>query len=48
MTVTSPTAGTVQISGVNGTGSSTYGTDVTTPLVLVANTAATVTAVPRL
>ncbi|MET8151676.1 hypothetical protein ACIBSW_38200 [Actinoplanes sp. NPDC049668] len=48
VTVTSPAAGTVQISGVQGTGSSTYGTDVTTPLVLAANTAVAVTAVPRL
>jgi hypothetical protein len=48
ITVTSPAAGTVQISGAQGTGSSTYGTDVTTPLALAANTAVTVTAVPHL
>ena len=48
VTVTSPAAGTVQVSGVQGTGSSTYGTDVTTPIALAANTAVTVTAVPHL
>jgi hypothetical protein len=48
VTVASPAAGTVQISGAQGTGSSTYGSDVTTPIALAANTAVTVTAVPRL
>ncbi|MEU8229107.1 hypothetical protein AB0C12_05805 [Actinoplanes sp. NPDC048967] len=48
ITVTSPAAGTVQISGAQGTGASTYGTDVTTTLALAANTAVTVTAVPHL
>jgi hypothetical protein len=48
VTVTSPAAGTVQVSGVQGTGSSTYGTDVTTPIALAAGTAVTVTAVPHL
>ena len=36
-----------QISGVQGTGASTYGTDVTSPVTLAANTAVTLTAVPR-
>jgi hypothetical protein len=48
ITVTSPAAGTVQITGAQGTGSSTYGTDVTTPLAVEADTAITVTAVPHL
>jgi hypothetical protein len=48
VTVTSPAAGTVQITGVQGAGSSTYGTDVTTPLAVEADTAVTVTAVPHL
>ncbi|MEV4703241.1 hypothetical protein [Actinoplanes sp. NPDC049316] len=47
VTVSSPAAGTVQVSGVQGAGSTTYGTDVTTPLPLTAGTAVTVTAVPR-
>lgn len=45
--VSSPLTGTLQISGVQGTGSSTYGSDVTTPVALTANTAVTLTAVPR-
>jgi hypothetical protein len=48
VTVSSATAGTVQVGGAQGTGSSTYGTDVTTPVVLAANTAVTVPAVPHL
>ncbi|GAA3955119.1 Agd3-related carbohydrate-binding protein [Actinoplanes auranticolor] len=48
ITVTSPAAGTLQISGAQGTGASTYGTDVTTTLALAADTAVTVTAVPHL
>jgi len=48
VTVTSPAAGTVQVSGVQAASSSTYGTDITAPLVLAANTAVTVTAAPHL
>ncbi|GIE95500.1 Agd3-related carbohydrate-binding protein [Paractinoplanes rishiriensis] len=45
--VTSPAAGTVQLSGAQTAGSTTYGSDVTAPVALAANTAVTVTAVPR-
>ncbi|WP_306204087.1 Agd3-related carbohydrate deacetylase [Actinoplanes sp. RD1] len=48
VTVTSPLAGTVQLSGVNTAASTTYGTDRTAPVTLTANTAVTVTAAPRL
>jgi hypothetical protein len=47
VTVTSPVAGTVQISGVQAAGSSTYGTDVMAPVALTAGTGVTLTAVPR-
>jgi hypothetical protein len=47
VTVTSPLAGTAEISGVQGDSSRTYGSDVTTPVALAANTAVTLTAVPR-
>jgi hypothetical protein len=47
VTVTSPLAGTVQISGVQAATSTTYGSDVTAPVTLAANTAVTVTAAPR-
>jgi peptidoglycan/xylan/chitin deacetylase (PgdA/CDA1 family)/predicted lipoprotein with Yx(FWY)xxD motif len=47
VTVTSPLAGTVEISGVQTDTSSTYGSDVTAPVALAANTAVTVPAVPR-
>jgi hypothetical protein len=45
--VTSPLAGTVQISGVQAAGATTYGSDVTSAVPLTANTAVTVTAAPR-
>jgi hypothetical protein len=47
VTVSSPAAGTVQVGGVQGANSRSYGTDVTTPIVLAAGTAVTVTAAPR-
>ncbi|WP_030437157.1 hypothetical protein [Actinoplanes subtropicus] len=47
VTVTSPLAGTVEITGVQGASSRTYGSDVTTPVALGANTAVTLAAVPR-
>ncbi|MGK5682791.1 hypothetical protein [Actinoplanes sp. URMC 104] len=47
VTVTSPAAGTLQVSGVQGTGATTYGSDVTTPVALSAATAVTVAAAPR-
>ncbi|GAA2523427.1 hypothetical protein Ahu01nite_056530 [Winogradskya humida] len=47
VTVTSPLTGTVQLSGVTAATSSTYGSDVSAPIALVANTAVTVTAAPR-
>jgi hypothetical protein len=47
VTVTSPLAGTAQISGVHASNASTYGTDVVVPVALTANTAVTLTAVPR-
>jgi hypothetical protein len=48
VTVTSPLTGTVQLSGVQTAASSTYGSDVSGPVALTANTAVTVTAAPRL
>ncbi|WP_246614867.1 Agd3-related carbohydrate-binding protein [Paractinoplanes bogorensis] len=47
VTVTSPAAGTLQVSGVTGTASTTYGTDVTTPVAITAGTPVTVPATPR-
>jgi hypothetical protein len=47
ITVTSPVAGTVQISGVQASNSSTYGTDISAPVDVQANTPVTLTAVPR-
>ena len=47
VTVTSSLAGTVQISGVQTATSTTYGSDVTAPVTLTANTAVTLTAAPR-
>jgi hypothetical protein len=47
VTVTSPLAGTVQLSGVQTAESTTYGTDVSAPVTLAANTAVTVSAAPR-
>ena len=47
VTVTSPLAGTVQISGVQTATSTTYGSDVTAPVALAAGTPVTVTAAPR-
>ncbi|WP_199516192.1 Agd3-related carbohydrate-binding protein [Nucisporomicrobium flavum] len=47
VTVSSPAAGTVQVSGVQGAGATTYGSDVTTPLPLTAGAPVTVTAAPR-
>jgi hypothetical protein len=47
VTVASPAAGTVQVSGVQTAGSTTYGSDVSAPLTLTAGTAVTVTAAPR-
>lgn len=49
ITVTSPAAGTVQLGGVTAAtaGASTYGTDVTVPVTLTANTAVTFNAAPR-
>ncbi|WP_433342791.1 hypothetical protein [Micromonospora sp. CA-111912] len=50
ITVTSPAAGTLRLGGVTTAtaGASTYGTDVTVPVTLVANTAVTFDAAPRL
>ena len=47
VTVTSPLAGTVEIGGVQTASSRTYGSDVTAPVALEANTAVTLTAAPR-
>jgi hypothetical protein len=47
VTVTSPQAGTAEISGVQTATSRTYGSDVTAPVALAANTAVTLTAAPR-
>ena len=49
ITVTSPAAGSLQLGGVTTatTGATTYGTDVTVPVTLVANTAVTFDAAPR-
>lgn len=47
VTVTSPLAGTVQISGVQTATTTAYGSDRTAPVTLTANTAVTVTAAPR-
>jgi hypothetical protein len=47
VTVSSPLAGTAQVSGVQAANSSTYGTDLMAPVALAANTAVTLTAVPR-
>jgi hypothetical protein len=47
VTVTSPSAGKVTVSGAQGTGSSTYGTDVATPVTLTAGASVTVAATPR-
>jgi hypothetical protein len=47
VTVSSPLAGTAQVSGVQASNSSTYGTDLMAPVALAANTAVTLTAVPR-
>ncbi|WP_305784161.1 hypothetical protein [Symbioplanes lichenis] len=48
VTVTSPAAGTVQLSGINTADSTTYGSDRSGPVTLAANTPVTVTAAPRL
>ncbi|MEU7978413.1 hypothetical protein AB0B63_07755 [Micromonospora sp. NPDC049081] len=50
ITVTSPAAGSLQLGGVAATttGAGTYGTDVTVPVTLAANTPVTFTAAPRL
>jgi hypothetical protein len=48
ITVTSPAAGTVRVSGAQATGATTYGTDVTAPIALTAGTPVTVPAVPHL
>ncbi|AGL18810.1 hypothetical protein [Actinoplanes sp. N902-109] len=48
VTVTSPLTGTLQLSGVQTATSSTYGSDVSAPVALTANTPVTVTAAPRL
>ncbi|MFY1691193.1 hypothetical protein [Plantactinospora sp. WMMB782] len=49
ITVTSPAAGTVQLGGVTAAtaGATSYGTDVTVPVTLTANTAVTFDAAPR-
>ena len=47
ITVTSPAAGTVEITGAQSATARTYGSAVTTPAALAANTAVTLTAVPR-
>ncbi|HEY0002589.1 MAG TPA: hypothetical protein VGB74_19210 [Actinoplanes sp.] len=47
VTVTSPLAGSLQLSGVQTEWSSSYGTDVSASVSLTANTAVTVTAAPR-
>jgi hypothetical protein len=47
VTVTSPLAGTVQVGGVQAANATAYGSDVTAPVALAANTAVTVTAAPR-
>lgn len=49
ITVTSPAAGALRLAGVTTTttGATTYGTDVTVPVTLVANTAVTFAAAPR-
>jgi hypothetical protein len=47
VTVTSPLTGTLQLSGVQAAGATTYGSDITAPVPLTANTAVTVTAAPR-
>ncbi|MEV6303582.1 hypothetical protein AB0M02_29520 [Actinoplanes sp. NPDC051861] len=47
VTVTSSLAGTVQVGGVQAAGATTYGTDVTAPVTLTANTPVTLTAAPR-
>jgi hypothetical protein len=50
ITVTSPAAGSLQLGGVTTatTGATSYGTDVTVPVTLAANTAVTFNAAPRL
>jgi hypothetical protein len=47
VTVTSPQAGTVEVGGVQAANSRTYGSDVTAPVPVAADTAVTLTAVPR-
>ncbi|KUL27800.1 Agd3-related carbohydrate-binding protein [Actinoplanes awajinensis] len=47
VTVSSPLAGTVQVGGVQAANSTSYGSDVTAPVTLTANTAVTLTAAPR-
>ena len=47
VTVTSPLAGTAEITGVQGASSRTYGNAITTPVALAANTSVTLTAAPR-
>jgi hypothetical protein len=47
ITVTSPAAGTAQISGVQAANSSTYGTDISAPVALSAGTPVVLTAVPH-
>jgi hypothetical protein len=47
ITVTSPVAGTVQISGVQTSTTGTYGTDISAPVTVAANTSVTLPAVPR-
>ncbi|GGK78192.1 Agd3-related carbohydrate-binding protein [Mangrovihabitans endophyticus] len=48
VTVTSPLTGTAEIGGVQTATSRTYGSDVTAPVALTADTAVTLTAAPRL
>jgi hypothetical protein len=47
VTVSSPVAGTVQVSGVQASNSSTYGTDISAPVAVTAGTPVILTAVPR-
>ncbi|WP_067501799.1 hypothetical protein [Actinoplanes sp. TFC3] len=48
VTVTSPLTGTIQLSGVQSAAATAYGSDVSGPVALTANTAVTLSAAPRL